>query len=990
MGIGSQCRLLALLLSLDGAAHASAAPTLIRNSDIRRLTPAQADAAHPVRVTGIVTFIIPQGFYLQDSTAGVYVKDAKKDMIREPGVRVTVEGVTKMGEFAPNVMLARARLRGSGQWPEPKRASFERMSTGKEAGQWVETGGVVQEAVPNQDNQAELLVSTGEHRFRAVVPGYPPDRLNTLVDAEVRLIGVCATRFNNKRQFTGFIIRVPLPKFVVIERPAPADAYGISASPIHSLLAFTADNVPQHRARVRGVVTLQRNKNVFIADGTDGLLVLAADNSRAEPGELVDVVGFAAAGEYTPVLENAILRKVGEAALPSPAPVNGDTALSGDFDAELVRIRGVVVDRARHPDAEVLVLKTGFTIYEASLLVPPAQDVAREAGRPFDDIPDGAVLEVVGVCSVTVDENRKPRAFRVLLRSAKDITVLERPPWWTVRHTLALLGFMAVVTLAVIAWVITLRRRVANQTRTIRAALEHEAAVEQRYRDLFENASDVVYTHDLEGNLTSLNKAGETLSGYTREEALRMNVAGIISPAMRERILEVIRRRVEGAHIPAYELDVVTKDGRVRTLEVNTQLICRGGKPVEIEGIARDVTEKKRVKLELERAKEAAEAANRAKSEFLANMSHEIRTPMNGVIGMIELALSTRLDGEQQEYLRTAAESASYLLTVIDDILDFSKIEAGKLVLNPHPFPLRQLLAGSVNLLAQHGREKGLRIEWSAGEDVPDRLFGDSARLRQVLLNLLSNAVKFTPRGSVALSVSLEEAGPDSCLLGFVVRDTGIGIPEDKQSIIFDAFAQADGSTSRRYGGTGLGLAICARLVSMLGGAIAVESRLASGSTFRFTARFGVRQEAGDRRPEQRPRLGSIGRALRILVAEDNPVNQRVAAALLEKRGHRVSLAADGRSAIELFGKERFDMVLMDVQMPGMDGLEATAAIRAVESSASHVPIVAMTAHAMSGDRERCLAAGMDDYLSKPVRPDDLYEKVEKFAGCEAASPVPG
>ncbi len=906
----------------------------------------------------------------------VFVDDANKAVVREPGVKVTVEGVTRMGEFAPNILLDNALLLGPGEWPKPKRASFERMSAGREAAQWVETGGVVREALLNHNNEAELLISTGDHEFRAVVPGYPRDRVKALVDAEVRISGVCGTRFNDKRQFTGFVIRVPQPRFVMIERPAPLGPDSIPASPIRSLLAFTTDNVPQHRRRIRGVVTLRRGKYLFIADETDGLFVVTADTSPADPGDLVDVIGFVAAGEYTPILENAIFRKLGKARLPSPAPANGDSSLTGNFDAKLVRIRGVVMDRARRTNDEVLVIRTGFTIFEASLFVPPELEAARAAERPFGDIPDGTVLEVIGMCSVTVDEDRRPRAFRVMLRSPDDITVLERPSWWTARHTLGLLAFMAVVTLAVVAWVITLRRRVAVQTRSLRAALEHEAASEKRYRDLFENATDIVYTHDLEGNFTSLNKAGEVLSGYTREEALRMNVADVVAPALHERILEGIRNRAAGMHVPAYELDVVTKDGRVRTLEVNTQLIFRDGKPAEIEGIARDVTEKKRIKLELERAKEAAEAANRAKSEFLANMSHEIRTPMNGIIGMIELALLIQVNDELHDYLRAAADSAAHLLTIIDDILDFSKIEAGKLELDPHPFRLRHMLKSSVNVLAHRARQKGVHLEWSAADKVPDSLLGDSVRLRQVLLNLLGNAVKFTDHGCVALSIALVEGGAQECVLRFTVRDTGIGIPEDKQSLIFDAFAQVDGSTSRRYGGTGLGLAICSRLVSLLGGTIAVESGPGSGSAFHFTARFAVCEQADDVKPGCRPCGGPTPWPLKILVAEDNAVNQRVATSLLQKRGHRVSLAADGRSAIELFKNETFDLILMDVQMPGMDGFEATAAIRAMERPGSRVPIVAMTAHAMSGDQERCLAVGMDDSMSKPlVRPVRL-EKV--------------
>ena len=882
---------------LQGAENNSASlPTITTARAAHSLTGEEAARKYPVRLRATATYYDPYvdarhgALFVHDVSGGVFVAVPVEPVLHlKAGAMIDITGVSGPGDYAPIVVATKVTVvKESGPLPKPHEVGLARLLTGAEDGEWVEVEGLVRDVRETPKN-VRLRLSMSEGSIEASTVREPGVDYSRLMDAKIRVRANAAPLFNLSRQMTGAQLFFPSMAEVKVEEAAPANPFSTPIVPINTLMRFAPNHAFEHRVHLRGTVTLYwPGRMICVRDKSKGVCAAVTQTTPLSVGDAVDLLGYPAIGDYKPTLIQAVFRKYGRGKLPAPVSVSAERALAADNDAELVRIEGRLVGIERTAAEPGLVILAGGKMFAAMIpgwALPRGKSAWQE----------GSELRITGICSLQVDPRQpslgwgwvQPQAFRLLLRSPEDVTVLESPPWWTASHALMVVGGVLTLTLAVICWVVVLRHRVAQQTKVITEQLQESAAL-----------------------------------------------------------------------------------------------------------------------------KEQAVSANRAKSEFLANMSHEIRTPMNGVLGMIQLLKDFPHSPKEVEYLQMAETAADSLLTVINDILDLSKIEAGKLELDPIDCVIRPFVDEIVKLFGLRAAAKDVRMLSEVAQQVPEVVETDITRLRQVITNLLGNALKFTANGEVRLTLDAERKENDEVLLHFMVRDTGIGIPQEKQKQIFEAFSQADSSLVRQYGGTGLGLTISSRLVKIMGGSIWVESEPGKGSSFHFTvkARVSASNAAASARPaaettgptaqdlatlmhtahagasrvEASPGTEQAAEktepsGLRILLAEDNAVNQLLARGLLEPRGHSVTVAADGREAVALWDQQSFDLVLMDIQMPLMDGFEATEAIRAKEKGTGrHIPIIALTAHAMAGDKERCLDAGMDGYITKPLRRKTLITAIQE------------
>lgn len=1081
----------------------------------------EAGEGRPVRMQGIVAWA-HQGvdfFFLADGSGGTKVRLVGDQPMPRAGSAVYLVGHTEMGEFSPMVVAQRYDPRGTPGLLEGRLVTLEQALTGMEECRWVEMRGYLR-GVAREGLLDRLYLTSSAGEFSALMPS--DDNNTSLVGAVVRVRGVCAATANERRQLTGIQLWVPNFASIQVEESPLGKPFAIPLVSISSLREFNGVRSVNRRVKIKGTVLHHEPGRFFyVQEEKDGLLVLSRDTTPLQLGDQIEVVGFPGRENDRLLLREAIYRVTGNSPEPEPVMVAKSATVQPELDSRLVRVRATLLETVRETGGSTLLLQGDESVFRAHINLSVLK-------LDPDLIRPGSYVELRGVYVTVLDEYRQPRDFKLQLRVPGDIRLLQAPPWWTTDRAMLVIVMLAAAGAFCGVGIFILRRQVSRQTGMLRSQFERERTIQDSYRSIVDNASDMIATLDLDGAVLSINPAGERLTGIA--------AAGLVGHSFRELLQNGNAqgvssfRQLDEDEVRQGAYRMKRPDGTWIWVQTRMRLMRQNDQTATILCIGHDVTEQKQIEEELKRARDAAEANTRAKSDFLANMSHEIRTPMNGVIGMSNLLLDTPLSAEQNGFVETIRHSADALLVVLNDILDLSKIEAGKMEVEESDFDLRETLESTVELLAATAAKRELEMVSYLPTTVCRRLRGDSGRLRQVMLNLLGNAIKFTSEGTVSLEVIQLAESEDSVELRFEVRDSGIGISPKEIQNLFKPFSQTDTSMSRRYGGTGLGLAISREIISLMGGKIDVSSRVGEGSVFWFEVKLrkqsgcesGQGMRAGIRgrapkllvvtsQPEERRILedylgwcgseavfiesageipnwldevgagfdavlldfrtsaeaeralpgmlghvpagrqipvillapltqilsasrfredyrlislsrpvrlgdlyevmgrlipqaeplgvhqenasaaGVLGAAvaapssgggermpLRVLVAEDNPVNQKVVGLQLRKLGHTADFAANGLEALKALEKTDYDLVLMDCQMPEMDGYEATRMIR-LSRLLKGIPVVAVTAHAMQGDRDTCLSSGMDDYVSKPIRLDKLQGALQRM-----------
>jgi PAS domain S-box-containing protein len=593
---------LVLASSQQVVAQSPPAGELSTAAQARSLTPQQAAERLPVRLRGVVTFYdeVLYSRFVQDETAGIYLREMTNLPALRPGQVVEVEGVTSPGEYAPIIVPNSVKVVGEGNLPAAKPVSLEQLVSGQEDSQFVEVSGLVRSVRFEEEGQHYLIdLVMGGERFTAYAKHLPVAQTEELVDSTIKARGVCSTLFNRQRQLFDFRLLVPRPEDLLIEKPAPGNPFDTPLQSISSLLQFTPQGTFGHRVKVSGTVVYHESGiALFIQDEKEGLYCQTRQRTPLQAGDRVEVLGFPAKGEYTPVLQDAVYRKVGTGASPKPAAIELDEALSGTQDCQLVQIGAKLLERTHRGREQFLALEKEGFIFHAYL--------GRDAGGSgFAPLQNGSEVLVTGVCLIErgsswrAGEGWRAKSFRILLRSSQDVVVLQLPPWWTLEKVLWIAGVLGVVTLAAFTWVMVLRRRVQQQTGIIRERLKMEAALKERYEDLFENANDMVFTHDLIGQITSINKTGERLLQQSREGMLARNLIELMAEDQRAAARQWLDQVVKGADVPTAEWDFVNASGHRAKLEISSRRIEQDGRIVEVEGIARDITERRRLEREI-------------------------------------------------------------------------------------------------------------------------------------------------------------------------------------------------------------------------------------------------------------------------------------------------------------------------------------------------------------------------------------------------------
>ena len=763
---------------------------------VRSMTVEQAQRHESVKLRGVVTFFDETLFsrFIQDETAGIYLRDSTNLPPLIPGQWVEVEGTTSPGEYAPIVVPERVKILGQAKLPQASPVTFDQLAGGGEDSQFVEVVGIVRSIQFETESQHHRIeLATGGGRLTVYAKQLPVGRIDELVDSTVRARGVCSTVFNRQRQLFAIRLMVPRLEDLTVEKPAARDPFDTPTQALGSLLQFTPQGTYGHRIKIQGIVTYQQPGNaLYVQDAQYGLYIQTRQNTPLSVGDRVEALGFASQGEYTPILQDAVFRKVGTGAAPPPVRVSPVDALKGDLDGRLVRIEAKLLDRARRGREQFLVLDAADFIFDA-------YQEARDVTDVFAGLENGSRVAITGICLVSpgiwqAGENWRAKSFRILLRSRADVTVLESPPWWTLGRVLLIASALGLVALAAFAWVGVLRRRVHQQTEIIRERLRMEAALKERYEDLFENANDMVFTHDSTGKITSINKTGERLLQRSRESILSRNLLELMAEDQRAAARQWLQQVVKGVDLPTAEWDFVNAAGQQVKLEISSRLIDVDGRSVEVEAIARDITERRRLEREI------LGISNREQRRIGHDLHDGVCQQLAAITYLVDVLGDQLQDKSAPEFKESER---------IGNLIREANVQARSVARGL--FPVRLEEHGLVLALEELAASASVRHRITCrfvGEATPVKLDSEmELHLYYIVQEALLNAVTHGKASTVIVTLA-----PDGERLKLTVQDNGIGF-------------QPSGRTR-----TGMGVRIMRYRAKVVGASLDVQSQVNGGT----------------------------------------------------------------------------------------------------------------------------------------------------------------